>query len=480
MSDPLRTVQPMTSLRAAIYCRISDDRSGAGLGVARQRADCEQLVQREGWEVAAVHVDNDLSAFSGKRRPGYEQLLADLRAGSVDAVVAWHLDRLHRSTVELEGFIDVIESTGAQVRTVTAGHLDLSTPSGRMTARVAAAVARHESEHKAERIRRKMVELLDQGRSTGGARSFGFMEGNNAVRPDEAQLVREAAQRALAGESLTSIARDWNVRGVPTVRGADGWTYQALRRVLTSPRHAGWTSHRGKVVASAVWDATLDRDTFDRLQMRLAPGRAPVSRVRKRLLTGIAYCGNCGARLYSKVGSGRSSGTPVYRCVKVPGRGQLTSCGSLSVVAEPLDDIVGKQVLTALEGPGLSAAVAAASGDDEARRALANQLAADEARLEKFAADYALGEMVELEWRTARRTLLERIEGARRRMAEIPDVGVLVALPSSGLSTWWDSAHVTARRAVVGAVIERVTVAPKGSRGGKVFDPARVEVAWRL
>jgi site-specific DNA recombinase len=83
--------------QAAIYCRISDDREGAGLGVARQEADCRERAKRLGWTVAGLYVDNDFSAYSGKIRPEYRRLLADLRAGVLDAVIAWHTDRLHRS-----------------------------------------------------------------------------------------------------------------------------------------------------------------------------------------------------------------------------------------------------------------------------------------------------------------------------------------------------------------------------------------------
>ena len=61
--------------RAAIYCRISDDRAGAGLGVARQEADCRKLAEDRGLTVTQVYVDNDLSAYSGKPRPGYKALL---------------------------------------------------------------------------------------------------------------------------------------------------------------------------------------------------------------------------------------------------------------------------------------------------------------------------------------------------------------------------------------------------------------------
>src|SRR5690348_12936743 len=110
----------MSTRRAAIYCRISQDREGAGLGVERQRQDCEALAARLGWTITAVHVDNDTSAHSGKPRPGYAALLADIEAGTADAVLVWHTDRLHRSPAELETFVEICERRGVFTQTVKA------------------------------------------------------------------------------------------------------------------------------------------------------------------------------------------------------------------------------------------------------------------------------------------------------------------------------------------------------------------------
>ena len=60
---------PLTA--AAIYARISRDRVGAGLGVDRQEEDCRALCERNDWPVVETFRDNDVSAYSGKPRPGY-------------------------------------------------------------------------------------------------------------------------------------------------------------------------------------------------------------------------------------------------------------------------------------------------------------------------------------------------------------------------------------------------------------------------
>src|SRR5206468_10801675 len=119
----------MTRL-AAIYVRISRDREGVRAGVRRQREDCERLCRDRGWEIVEVFEDDDRSAFLSKPRPAYLAMLDALKAGTVNTVVAWHPDRLHRSPTELEDFITVIELTRAEVETVQAGELDLATVAG--------------------------------------------------------------------------------------------------------------------------------------------------------------------------------------------------------------------------------------------------------------------------------------------------------------------------------------------------------------
>ncbi|HEX7590633.1 MAG TPA: recombinase family protein, partial [Candidatus Limnocylindrales bacterium] len=163
--------------QAAIYCRISKDREADGLGVERQRSDCEALAARLGWTVAenATFIDDDRSAYSGKPRLAYRALLAAIDSGAVGAVLAWHPDRLHRSPRELEGFIDLVVKRGTAVQTVTAGEYDLATSTGRMAARIVGAVARKESEGMSERLRRKMDELAAAGQPhAGGCRAFGY------------------------------------------------------------------------------------------------------------------------------------------------------------------------------------------------------------------------------------------------------------------------------------------------------------------
>lgn len=110
-------------MRAAVYCRLSIDRTGEGLAVDRQQQDCEKLAADHGWDIVQIFIDNSISAFSGKHRPGYEDLMAAVEHGDVDVVIAWSHDRLNRRPTELERYVVACEKAGVNTYTVKAGPL---------------------------------------------------------------------------------------------------------------------------------------------------------------------------------------------------------------------------------------------------------------------------------------------------------------------------------------------------------------------
>ena len=248
-------------MRATIYARISSDREGAGLGVQSQEADCRDLAASLGWNVVSVHTDNDVSAYSGKPRPGYRAMLEEIKAGEVDAVLAWHTDRLHRSVTELEEYATLCDAHTVTTHTVKAGHIDLATPSGRLVARQLGSVARYEVEHMVERQRRAKLRSASAGKWKGGRRPFGYASDGIQIIEAEAAVIREAAGSVLAGESLRGVSCRWNAAGLVTSTGGP-WDGMKLRRVLLRPRNAGLMEHLGEIVGPAEWAPVLPEEQW--------------------------------------------------------------------------------------------------------------------------------------------------------------------------------------------------------------------------
>jgi DNA invertase Pin-like site-specific DNA recombinase len=329
-------------MTAGLYARISLDRRD-GEGVARQLADCRELAKARGWDVAE-YVDNDLSAYNGKRRPEYERLLADIRDRRVDAVVAYHPDRLYRHPQDLEAFVDAVQQAGAEVATVRAGDVDLATASGRMVARILGAVARQEAERIGERVARAEKQRAVQGRpSGGGRRPFGLTKYRTELVDHEAELLRQVAANILAGRTWHS-----QVEWLNSLRGPEDrrWAASTLRTTLTSPHVAGLRSYHGQVIGEATWPAILDRGTWELLRAdaasRRKPGRPPSN---QHLLSGLLACNKCGHSLSWHTGRVND-----YRCHMGPStNGQR--CGGTQIVAGPADEHVLETVGGWLERP---------------------------------------------------------------------------------------------------------------------------------
>jgi DNA invertase Pin-like site-specific DNA recombinase len=456
-------------MRAAIYTRISSDEAGDRLGVVRQEEDCRRLCQQRGWEVVQAYEDDDRSAFNGRPRPAYLAMLERLELGEFRVIVAWHPDRVTRSTRELEDLVDVLERTHASVVTVQGGEYDLATASGRMTARVVGAVARHDSEHNSERLRRKMEELVNSGRILGGGfRPYGYERDRLTVREDEAVIIRELAHRFLAGEALVQLVRELNEREVPTVSGKP-WRLSTLTGMLTGGRIAGLREHRGEVVdAPCPWPAIITKKQHDRIRALLATKSAPRTGRRSYLLSGgLLLCGACGAKLCGNPVKGQ----PNYGCVS-HGKG----CGRVWVRASFVEELVTAAVMDAVDDPAFAEFVRARGTRGDNRAALLDITK----RLDELAEDYGNGSITRRERDVARARLMKRRAALELDTAASAQTAALERWLEHPLVAEWSSLRLDVRRSIIAAVLEPVVVLPLARAIGPRFDPDRVQVRRRF
>ena len=458
-----------TPRAAAIYARISKDANGQGLGVDRQRDLCEKLAAENGWPVAEVYVDNDLSAFNGAGRPAYERMLTDLESGVIDAVLVVDQDRLTRHPMELEGFITLADRVGVPLANVS-GDIDLGTSDGRFRARILGAVARQESEKKSERHRRQKDEAAAKGWHPGGRRPYGYTharteEGDPTLRivDSEAEIVREMAARILAGESARQIALDLNARNIPTANGKQ-WQSTTVRQILTRPSVAGLRVHRGASVGPGNWPPLIDRATFEGLQAVFADHRRRQGGTPKvkHLLAGLLTCSNCGTTL-------RHNPRGAYVCDPLP-RG----CGRISD-SDAEETIITEAVLEALDSPEMAAILAETETPD--LTGITRQLEEAEASLDELARHYYTEHHItEREFLVARNALHGQIAELRSQLAPKHHSGRLTA--HTDLRALWEEADAPTRRQIIGELVERIVVGP-GVRGARTVDPGRLNIVWR-
>lgn len=462
------------SRTAVIYARISNDVEGRELGVQRQLADCRELASRLGLTVVFEYVENDTGAStrSKKPRPQYRSMVDQVRAGGVGTVLAYSNSRLSRRPAEWVDLISLAEATGVAIRTVASGTTDFTTADGRAVALTIAAWDGAEAERTSERTRRAFKANAETG-APHGPIAYGWTRADGVDTIDEAQaaVIREAATRILAGDTLRGIARSLNEREIPAPRGGR-WSTTILSKIVLRERNAARRVHRGVVVGPAAWSAILDDDTFDAVVATLGdPARRTnkVGAAPRHLLSGLIVCGRCGdSRVWLTHGTGQADG---YQC---------KSCHGIRRKAEPLDVHVVEAVCARLAQPSALDWLAQDADGLAAARAHLAGLQAQESELADAYAARAPGVTLAFVMR-ANATLQPEIEAARAAVElarPLPSsVRLLAELGSiEDVRAAWELLSLDAQRAVVRELVT-ITLHPTQRRK---FDAEAVELVWRV
>lgn len=311
------------------YVRLSQfrgrDESSGDIGIVRQARDICQLAIDDGVRIGTWHIDNDVSAATGKPRPGYEAAFANLARGTATGLFAWDLVRLYRRGAELERLVELVEAASEEliVRTVKTGSsgIDLADPMGRMMARMMVWAAEMETFQQSSRQQASQRHRAQKGLWHGGTLPFGYRRrpnepGHLDIVEDEAELIRWGASEIVKGTPLARIVERFETSGVRPPR-AKQWTRQVVRGIYLNHAVAGLRTHTPRRIGSrepargaktelveAVWDAIVPIDELERVRAVLhdpARGGGKGSRPPAKWWLGRSLkCSVCGSKMKGK------------------------------------------------------------------------------------------------------------------------------------------------------------------------------------
>jgi putative DNA-invertase from lambdoid prophage Rac len=177
--------------RVFAYCRVStSDQTTENQVREIEAAGFHVLPQR----IVAETVSGSTPAMA---RTGFARLVDRLEQG--DVLVVTKLDRLGRNAMDVRATVDELASRGVRVHCLALGGVDLTSPAGRMTMGVIAAVAEFERDLLVERTQSGLARARSQGRRLGR---------RPALSEKQQEAVRE---RRKAGVSLGVLAREFGV-----------------------------------------------------------------------------------------------------------------------------------------------------------------------------------------------------------------------------------------------------------------------------
>jgi len=248
--------------RCAIYTRKSHEE---GLeqdfnSLDAQREACEAYILSQaglGWEVSnKIYEDGGISGGHLERK-GLQELLADIRAGQIDVIVVYKVDRLTRSITDFGKLVDVFDSNDVSFVSVTQA-FNTTNSMGRLTLNVLLSFAQFEREVTAERIRDKIASSKQKGIWMGGRVPYGYNNVNKSlmVESDEAKNVKLMFALYFQHRNIRLVKEELDRKGVISrkriskhgkITGGLSFSKSNIASILSNPVYAGKIKHKDKV-----------------------------------------------------------------------------------------------------------------------------------------------------------------------------------------------------------------------------------------
>ena len=222
---------------AGLYIRVStEDQAREGFSLPEQEKRLRAMCEYKGYEIYKVYKDAGISAKTGNSRPGFEELLQDIREKKCNTIVVLKLDRLTRSVFDWEKIIRFLEENDAYLDCAN-DDINTTNANGKMISRILTSVSQNEIERTSERTKFGMVGAIKEGYIPHKA-PFGYKHENKKLVPDEVtkdQVIR-IFNLYYQGNSYQTISNLYNKE---KVFGKTNWKDSTILKIIENPIYKG-------------------------------------------------------------------------------------------------------------------------------------------------------------------------------------------------------------------------------------------------
>lgn len=276
-------------IRCAIYTRKSTEE---GLeqefnSLQAQREACEAYIKsqkHENWQLLSTEYDDGGYSGGNMERPALKRLLLDIKAGLVDIIVVYKIDRLTRSLMDFSKIVDVLDKHNASFVSITQ-HFNTTTSMGRLTLNMLLSFAQFEREVTGERIRDKISASKKKGMWMGGKPPLGYYRKDKKIYPDEGKaiLINNIFKKYIELKSTTFLKEWLNKQGHNISVGN-------LNCILRNKAYIGLVGHKGTWYQGE-HQGIIPSELFEQVQNVMADNRINRQHYdpKKSLLSGKLY-----------------------------------------------------------------------------------------------------------------------------------------------------------------------------------------------
>jgi DNA invertase Pin-like site-specific DNA recombinase len=219
MSSWFETERPQDDVKAGVYLRVSTLDQKEGHGIMLQKTKCDAMATVKGWEVIEYYNDEGVSGtIHEEQRPGFSKVMLDVKEKRIQALIVYALDRLGRDTQIVLRIVENLDECGIKVISCRE-NLDTSTPTGRFTLTIFAALSQLERDTIVERMKAGTEERRKIDGEIGGIPPTGYKRegGKLIIDDDQAKTVRYIFERRyIHFRYLDEIVSELNEKGIAT------------------------------------------------------------------------------------------------------------------------------------------------------------------------------------------------------------------------------------------------------------------------
>ena len=301
--EEMKKIISDTRKRVAVYIRYSSENQRDGYSVEYQLDECMKYINDHNMIFVKAYVDEAVSGKSTVNRNAFFDMIGDVKRGEYDCVVVYKYSRFARNLVEATLYRQQIEKAGAQLISAME-RIDDSTPEGRMMRNIIMVMDEYYSDNLATFVQSAQYLAAKNGKIMGGIAPLGLKyndKGTYDINEDEAPAIRLIFNMFADGASQAAILRQLDALGYRTRNGIP-YKASTFAGILNNVKYIGRyeieiTGYE-KIVHDNAFDALIDMNTWNRVQMRLEKKREqkearPRMKKRSYPLTGKIVCAHC-------------------------------------------------------------------------------------------------------------------------------------------------------------------------------------------